>query len=84
MIPPALFFLKIVLVIRGLLCFLTRCEIIRSRSVRSAIGILMRIALNPALFLQGFCAAVNYPAHREAHRALWGGAWVTWLLSLPS
>ena len=44
LIPPALFFfLKIALAIRGLLCFLTNCEIFRSSSVKNAIGSLIGI-----------------------------------------
>ena len=46
MIPPALFYLKIVLVIRGLLCFHTDFKFISSSSVKNVIGILIEIALN--------------------------------------
>ena len=47
LIPPAsLFFLKIALAIRGLLCFHTNCEIFCFSSVKAAIGSLIVIALN--------------------------------------
>ena len=47
MSPPALFFfLKIILAIRGLLCFHTNFKIIHSSSVKNAFGILIGIALN--------------------------------------
>ena len=45
--PPApFFFLKTALVIQGLLCFHTNCEIICSSSMKNAIGSLIGIALN--------------------------------------
>ena len=47
LIPPIpFFFLKIVLAIRGLLCFHTNCKIFCSNSVKNAIGSLIGIALN--------------------------------------
>ena len=46
LIPPSSFFLKNVLSIRGLLCFLMNCEIFGSSSVQNAIGNLIEIALN--------------------------------------
>ena len=47
LIPPApFFFLKVVLAIRGLLCFHTNCEIFCSSSVKNASGRLIGIALN--------------------------------------
>ena len=46
-IPTAqFFFLKIILDIRGLLCFHTNCEIFSSSSVKNAIGNLIEITLN--------------------------------------
>ena len=45
-IPPALFHLKIVLVIRGLLCCHTDFKFTSSSSVKNVIGILIEIALN--------------------------------------
>ena len=47
MIPLALFFfLKIVLIIQGLLCFHIHFKILFSRSVNNDTGILIGIALN--------------------------------------
>ena len=43
MIHPALFFLKIVLAIQGILCIHTNFRIICSSSVKNAIGILIGI-----------------------------------------
>ena len=40
------FFLKIALVIRGLLCFHTNCKVFCYNSVKNAIGSLIGIALN--------------------------------------
>ena len=45
-IPPALFFLQIVLLFRDLLCFHTNFRIICSNSVKNIIGILIGIVLN--------------------------------------
>ena len=45
-IPPALFFFKIVFAIQGLLYFLINFKIICSSSVKNAIGNLIEIALN--------------------------------------
>ena len=44
--PAPFFFLKIALVIQGLLCFHIKCEIFYSNSVKNFIGILIEIALN--------------------------------------
>ena len=46
LIPLAPFFLKTALVIQGLLCFHTNCEIFCSSSVKNAIGNLIGITLN--------------------------------------
>ena len=46
MIPPAAFFLSIVLAIPGLLCSHKNFKIICSSSVKNAIGVLIEIALN--------------------------------------
>ena len=46
MIPPALFFLKIVLAIQDLFCFHTNLKIICSSTVKNALGILVGFALN--------------------------------------
>ena len=62
MIPPALFFfLQIVLVIQGVLCFHTNFKIFCSSSVKNAIGILIGIALNLyiALRLTDFKSTVS-------------------------
>ena len=45
MIPPVLFFLKIILVIQGLLCFHTTFKVICSGSVKNAVSILIWTAL---------------------------------------
>ena len=46
LIPPAQFFLKIILDIRGLLCFHTNCEFVSSSSVKNAIDNLIESTLN--------------------------------------
>ena len=47
LIPPTpFFFLETALAIRDLLCFHKNCEIFCSSSVKNALGILIRIALN--------------------------------------
>ena len=46
MIPPVLFFLKIILVIQGLLCFSTHFKIICSSSAKNVISILIGVVLN--------------------------------------
>ena len=51
MIPPALFFLKIVLAIQGLSYFHTNFRIICSSCMKNATGILIRIALNAQIAL---------------------------------
>ena len=44
--PPAPFFLRVVLAIQGRLCFHMNCEIFWSSSVKNANGNLIEIALN--------------------------------------
>ena len=46
MMPPALFFLKIVLALLSLLCFHMYFRIVYSSPVKNVIGILMGIPLN--------------------------------------
>ena len=46
MIPPALFFLMIVLTIEDLFCFHTNFKIICSSAVKNALGISVGFALN--------------------------------------
>ena len=69
MTPPGLFFFfKIVLATLGFLHFHTNFKILCSSSGKSAIGILMEIALNRQIALHkmvGNCKNINFPIHEH-------------------
>ena len=69
LIPPVPFsFLKIAVALQGLLCFHTNCNFFCSNSLKNAIGILIRIALNLKIALGSMVtlAILILPIHEHS------------------